>query len=186
MSEWVGDLARALEREFGGERPRVCMLATVDKGGLPRARSVVCRRVGPDGTVWVASDARSEKNEHVKAHPQAEVVFWLPSLREQFRVQGSVKVIGESSRDPARAELWRELSDEARALFFWPTPGAKRVDAPESFTQAVDADKPPPAAFEVLVVRPRRVEHLQLAPHPHRRRRWMLAGNWNAGIEVNP
>src|SRR5215213_3847478 len=88
MSEWAVELTRALGEEYGGERPRVCTLATVDKAGLPRARSVVCRRVGPDGAIWLASDARSEKNEHVKASPQAEVVFWLPTRREQFRVQG--------------------------------------------------------------------------------------------------
>jgi pyridoxamine 5'-phosphate oxidase len=186
MSEWVGELTRALEGEYGGERPRVCTLATVDKAGLPRARSVVCRRVGPDGAIWLASDARSEKNEHVKASPHAEVVFWLPTRREQFRVQGSVKVLGEPAPDPARAQLWRELSDEARALFFWPTPGAKKLETLEVFPKAVGAETPPPASFEVLVLRPRRVEHLQLKPHPHRRRRWMLAGKWNAASEVNP
>src|SRR5829696_6010744 len=179
MSEWVGELTRALGNEYGTDKPRVCTLATVDKGGLPRARSVVCRRVSADGAVWLASDARSEKNDQVKANPQAEVVFWLPTLREQFRVQGSVKVLGEPSRDPARAELWRELSDEARALFFWPTPGARKLDTPEAFMKTAGEERPPPPSFEVLIVRPRRVEHLQLKPHPHRRRRWMLAGNWN-------
>ena len=43
-----------------------------------------------------------------------------------------------------------------------------------------------PPNFELIVVRPRRVEHLQLSVHPHRRRRWMLAGNWSAAAEVNP
>jgi pyridoxamine 5'-phosphate oxidase len=97
-----------------------------------------------------------------------------------------VKVLGEPARDSARAELWRELSDEVRALFFWPTPGAKKLDMPEAFPKVVDAEKPLPASFEVLVLRPRRVEHLQLKPHPHRRRRWILAGKWNAASEVNP
>jgi pyridoxamine 5'-phosphate oxidase len=186
MSEWALELTRALGEEYGSDKPRICTLATVDKTGLPRARSVVCRRVGPDGAIWLASDARSEKNEHVKANPQAEVVFWLPTRREQFRVQGSVKVLGEPARDPARAELWRELSDEARALFFWPTPGAKKLDTAGAFPKVVDAEKPPPASFEVLILRPRRVEHLQLNPYPHRRRRWMLAGKWTAASEVNP
>jgi pyridoxamine 5'-phosphate oxidase len=186
MSEWVGELTRALGDEYGADRPRVCTLATVDKAGLPRARSVVCRRVAPDGSIWIASDARSEKNEQLKANPQAEVVFWLPARKEQFRVQGSVKVLSEPGRDPARATLWGEMSDAARALFFWPTPGAKKLDVPESFPKSVDAETPPPANFEVLVLRPRRVEHLQLKPHPHRRRRWMLAGNWQAASEVNP
>lgn len=185
MSEWVAELTRGLVAEFG-DGPHVCTLATVDKNGAPRARSVVCRKVGADGSVWVVSDARTEKNEQVRAVPQAEVVFWLPASREQFRLFGSVKVLPGGSKEPALVDSWQALSDATRATFFWPSPGAKRIDAPEAFAREVAAGTPPPANFEVLVVRPRRVEHLQLGSHPHRRRRWMLAGNWSAAAEVNP
>jgi pyridoxamine 5'-phosphate oxidase len=185
MSDWIGELQSALDLEFAG-KPRVATLATVDKTGAPRARSVVCRRVGPDGSIYVASDARSEKNEQLKASPQSEVVFWLPGTREQFRVGGSAKVVGPAVGDPARLEIWRAMSDAARALFAWPTPGAKRLDPPEAFAKAVSADVEPPPHFELIVVRPRRVEHLQLAEHPHRRRRWLLAGKWSGAAEVNP
>ena len=178
-------MSRALKEEYG-DRPHTCTLATVDKNGAPRARSVVCRKVGADGSVWIVSDARSEKNEQLKALPQAEVVFWLPAIREQFRLLGSVKIIAGSSNEPSRTELWRGLSDSSRALFYWPSPGAKRIDPPENFATGKDGATPPPQNFEVLIVRPRRVEQLQLAPHPHRRRRWMLAGNWSAAAEVNP
>jgi len=185
MSEWVAELTRALAEEYG-DKPHVCALATVDKNGAPRARMVVCRRVAADGSAWVVSDARSEKNEQAKAVPQAEVVFWLAGRREQFRLLGSVKILAGAANDPARLELWKDLSDASRALFAWPSPGAKRLDAPEAFATAVGAATPPPPNFEVLIVRPRRVEQLQLTPHPHRRRRWMLAGNWSSAAEVNP
>lgn len=184
MSEWVEELSKALAEEFP-DSPYVCTLATVDKNGAPRVRSVVCRKISPDGSVWMVSDARSEKNEQLKASPNAELCFWLPGRREQFRVGGSVKMWTASSNEPGRAELWKSVSDAVRAMFFWPSPGAKRLDPPESFRSAVEASKPPPNSFEVLILRPRRVEHLQLSPHPHRRRRWMLAGNWSAA-EVNP
>lgn len=185
MSEWIDEFQAALAREFG-DKPCVATLATVDKSGAPRARTVVCRRVGAEGSLYVASDARSEKNEQLRGSPQAEVVFWLPGLREQFRVLGSARIVGLTPDDPARAELWREMSDSARALFFWPSPGAKRVDPPEAFPQAVPASADVPANFEVIVVRPRRVEHLNLNVHPHERRRWMLAGKWSAGADLNP
>ena len=84
MSEWVAALTKSLAEEFGEDRPRVCTLATVDKSGAPRARSVICRKVGEDGSVWFLIDGRSEKADHLKAVPQAEVVFWLPTVREQF------------------------------------------------------------------------------------------------------
>ena len=190
MSEWIGELQSALAREFGDGKPQIATLATVDRGGSPRARTVVCRRVAADGTLYVASDARSEKNDHVKANPQAEVVFWLHGLREQYRVLGAARVGGAAPGggpgDPVRIELWRAMSDAARALFLWPSPGARRIDPPEAFPKAVPADASVPPNFEVIVVRPRRVEHLQLAVHPHRRRRWMLAGKWSAAAELNP
>jgi PPOX class probable FMN-dependent enzyme len=192
MSEWIGELRSALTREFGDGKPCVATLATVDRSGAPRARTVVCRRVADDGTLYVASDARSEKNDQVKASAQAEVVFWLPTLREQYRVLGSVRVGGPAAAgtggtgDPARAELWRAMSDAGRALFLWASPGARRVDAPEAFPTAVPAAAAVPPNFELIVVRPRRVEHLQLTVHPHRRRRWMLAGKWSAAAELNP
>ncbi len=199
MSEWIGELRSALAREFGEGKPHIATLATVDRGGSPRARTVVCRRVAADGSLCVVSDARSEKNDHVKANPQAEVVFWLPTLREQYRVLGSVRMAGAAATnggtggtgggsgiDPVRLELWRAMSDPARALFFWPSPGVRRVDPPEAFPQAVPASADVPPTFEVIIVRPKRVEHLQLTVHPHRRRRWMLAGKWSAAAELNP
>jgi pyridoxamine 5'-phosphate oxidase len=186
MSEWVAALTRALAEEFSEDRPRVCTLATVDKSGAPRARSVICRKLGEDGSVWFLNDGRSEKAEHLKAVPQAEVVFWLPTVREQFRLSGSVKVVPAAPDDPARLEFWRSLSDATRATYFWPSPGAKRIDDDDEFAREVPATIPPPPNFHVLVLRPRRVEQLQLTPHPHRRRRWMLAGNWSVAAEVNP
>jgi pyridoxamine 5'-phosphate oxidase len=185
MSEWIGELRSALAGEYG-DRPSFATLATVDKGGSPRARTVVCRKVADDGTIYIASDARSEKNEQVRANAQAEVVFWLPTLREQFRLFGSTRVMAANPAEAARADLWRALSDAARALFFWPSPGARRIDPPEAYPQAMTADQPVPANFEVIIVKPRRVEHLSLSVHPHRRRRWMLAGKWTAAAEINP
>ena len=186
MSEWVAALTRALAEEFGEDRPRVCTLATVDKSGAPRARSVICRRVGEDGSAWFLNDGRSEKAEHLKAVPQAEVVFWMPTVREQYRLSGSVKVVPAAPDDPVRLDFWRSLSDATRATYFWPSPGAKRIDEDDEFAREVPSTIPPPPNFHVLVLRPRRVEQLQLTPHPHRRRRWMLAGNWSVAAEVNP
>jgi pyridoxamine 5'-phosphate oxidase len=186
MSEWIGELQSALSREFG-DKPMTATLATVDKSGAPRARTVVCRRVMEDGSFCIASDARTEKTEQLKAMPQAELVFWLPTLREQYRVLGAARIAGVAPSDtPLRQELWRGLSDASRATFRWPSPGAKRFDSEEAFVAAVSVDAEIPTNFDVIVIRPKRVEHLQLSTHPHRRRRWMLAGKWSAASELNP
>jgi PPOX class probable FMN-dependent enzyme len=186
MSEWIGELQSAISREFG-DKPAVATLATIDKAGAPRARTVICRRVTDDGSIVITSDSRTEKVEQLKASPQAEIVIYLPNLREQYRVLGAARIIGSAPSDaPLRQELWRGLSDSTRATFHWPSPGARKIDPDDSFAIAVNADQPIPQNFDVIVIRPKRVEHLQLWAQPHRRRRWMLAGKWSAASELNP
>lgn len=185
MTDWIAELQSALDREFG-DKPPLAALASVDRSGAPRARMVVCRRITDDGNVLIVSDSRSEKNDQLKTNLQAEVVFWLPTLREQFRVLGSTRITGASPPDPVRQEIWERMSSAARALFFWPAPGARKIDPPEAYRLESPPDVQPPANFELITVRPRRVEHLQLTVHPHRRRRWMLAGKWSAAAELNP
>ncbi|MDB5352588.1 MAG: hypothetical protein JWN86_3835 [Planctomycetota bacterium] len=181
VSDWVAELREAFEAEFGTESPRIGALATVDDAGRPRVRSVVCRNVEEDGTLWVASDARSEKNREARAHPFGEIAFWLPTLREQFRVAGSLRISAMGDR---RDRVWAELSDASRALFFWPPPGGPiREDA--ELPDRVDVSTQIPGTFELLVLKADRVDHLDLNEHPHRRRIWRADRSW-AVREVNP
>lgn len=177
MSLWIGELRDALRSEFG-PGPWVATMSTVDRDGMPHGRSVVCRRLEDDGTLWVATDARSAKNGQVRHTPRAELVFWLASRREQFRVAGYVEVLSITDDDPRRLALWNELTDATRATFFWPPPGRPREQSPFAFPLAVSADVEPPEDFELLVLDPERVEHLDLKPSPHRRRRWHADGQW--------
>ena len=182
--DWVSRLRDALAAEYR-DLPWVATLATVDSDGRPRARSVVCRRLLDDGTMWYASDARSENNAHARTAPAAEVVFWLPRQREQFRLLGRLELIGAGTESPDRLALWREMSDTARALFAWPPPGEPRVTDPAAFPVRVGAHVPPPANFELLVLRPEQVERLGLSLHPHNRRRWRAVDGWQ-GVALNP
>ena len=110
-------LADALDLEFA-DRPRIATLATADESGTPRARSVIVRRLTQHGEFWITSDARSEKNRHLRANRRAELVFYLSGRREQLRVAGDCTPSGEA--EPRREEAWKALSDESRALFFGP------------------------------------------------------------------
>ena len=181
--EWLDELRAAMEAEKLTGR-LIGTLATVDAGGLPRARSVVCRRVDEKGAVWVASDARSGKNEQLRQNPHAELVVWLPTPRLQFRVQGEIRLLDAKAGGDERAKLWRELSDTARALFFWPAPGAPRAEG-DAFPPTVPADRAAPDTFEVLVLSPDQVDRLDLKPQPHVRRRWRRRDDWR-GVDVNP
>ncbi len=177
MTTWIELLEAALAAEFA-DRPRVAALATVDRDGRPRARMVVCRRIEPDGQCWIATDARSAKNGQVRSTPAAELVFWLPGRREQFRLAGSVSVWCSTDDEPRRQQLWDSLSDAARALFFGPPPGRPRDGDPDAFPPPAPGRDEPPESFELLVVETERVEYLSLTSFPHVRRRWHAEGDW--------
>ena len=180
MIDWVARLQEALSGEFG-HKPQIAALATVDHDHRPRVRSMVIRRVEADGTLWFCSDRRGEKADHLAASAYAEVVFWLPELREQFRVAGVVKEVGEQDR----RNLWVELSDSARALFAWPASGLPVIDPAEPLPRQLPAETPIPEPFGAWSLRPDRVEHLTLKGHPHRRTRWDGPPTWKA-LEINP
>jgi pyridoxamine 5'-phosphate oxidase len=144
---------------------------------------MVCRRLGDDGALWIASDSRSAKNGELSRHPNAAALAWFPATREQFRFTGNVQIIGQSTTSPERGDLWRALSPETRATFLWPDPGESRA-SDDAFARSNDAAEPP-ASFEVLVLRPASVDHLDLKTHPHLRRRWNCDGRWIVR-EINP
>lgn len=179
MNDPLAELRSALDDE-PADGPRIASMATVDAGGRPHVRSVVCRKIGPE-TLWIASDARSDKNGQVRANPAVELAFWLPRRREQFRVAGKVEFPGSEDRE----EAWSAMSDSARALFAWPDPGRPREPSPEAFPRSIQADAPVPETFELLAVVVDQVEHLDLTRHPHRRRRWRAEAGWRAE-ELNP
>ena len=183
--QWLQELREAMRPPEGGGGPIVATLATVDAAGCPRARSVVVRRLDDGGRLWIASDGRSEKNEELRRNPAGEVVLWLPGQRLQFRLRGPVELLGAGSPQDERVVLWRELSDSARALFFWPSPGAPLSADSREVPAAAPASLAPPASFEVVVLRPAEVERLDLRPHPHARSRWRQEDDWR-GFDINP
>jgi PPOX class probable FMN-dependent enzyme len=183
MLSWLNELRTALNDEFG-DKPKVMILATVDRSGAPHARSLICRRIDEEGRLFAATDSRSEKSSQLQGDRRAELVFWMPTLRMQFRISGETKVIAFPQDEPLRKEIWREMSDESRSLFFWPTPGVA-ADTDDAFAEAVSADVPPPRAFEILIIEPKQVDRLALDAHPHRRRLWRIDTNWT-GVDVNP
>lgn len=176
--EWLDAFRSALDAEFG-PRPRIGTIATVDPSGRPRARSAVCRRVEADGTLAFAVDARSDKVAHARSAPFGEAVFWLPTLREQYRLAGGLEVV-EAEGHPLREALWRELSDPARALFFGGTPGEEVTNPADPWPEVVPPSTPIPESFALMRLAADRVEHLDLKANPHRRTLWEATAGWSA------
>lgn len=180
LLSWLPELRERLIVEFA-DRPRIATLATVDDGRRPRARSIVCRAIEDDGSVWMTSDSRSDKNKQLRENPFAELAIYFKGAREQFRLAGEMMVFADGDQ---RHRAWHAQSDATRAMFFWDEPGAPvraEFDAPKE----VAASTPIPPTFELLILKPVRVEHLNLKPHPPQRRVWSLDRDW-AVESINP
>ena len=178
--DWMQELIVLVEAEFQSRRI-VATLATVDRDGSPRACTVVVRSFNEDdNSLWITTDSRSGKMQELPARPLAEIVFWMPHERQQFRLRGTVEIVRDGQ---AREELWKGLNDSSRAMFFWPTPGALREEGVQ-FLQAVPSG-PAPAQFILLILKPNVVEALELNETPHRRRRWAAASQWQVKL-LNP
>jgi PPOX class probable FMN-dependent enzyme len=181
MSEWMQELTTLAEAEFHARRI-VATLATVDEAGRPRARTVFIRWFDEaEATIWITTDDRSEKMKHLMKTPVGELVIWTPHERQQFRLFGQIEVVRSG---PVCEELWSQLKDAARAMFFGPPPG-EAFDAATASPPAVGEQTPPPPNFVLLALRPTEVESLELNYTPHLRRRWRRDEDWKT-CRINP
>jgi pyridoxamine 5'-phosphate oxidase len=180
--EWLQLLTEALAVETP-DRPMVMTLATLSRNGSPRARSVICRAIDDDGTIWITSDSRSRKNGQIKTDRRVEAVFWLPTRRLQFRIRGEARLI--PATHPRAMKLWTSLSDSTRAMFTWPAPGESRGDSDDAFATILSVDALAPDSFQAIAIHARLVESLDLNEHPQRRQRWRRKNGWRAET-LNP
>ena len=179
VAPWADELRRLAEDHDG---PPLATLATLAADGSPRGRTMVVRGVEDDGGFLTTSHDASAKDGELRRDPRAAGVLWFEGERTQFRLRGRIEFVDDAGR---RGEVWRGMSDTARALFVWPTPGEPRADD-AAFVDKVPADADVPAAFAVLRLVPDGCERLVLSGVPHRRTVWTRDGDGWRGEEVNP
>jgi general stress protein 26 len=128
---YVKSLRAAMRNNAAVNFSKLACLATVTAQGLPSVRTVVVRAVEGQ-RVLIASDARSAKVADLRRSPLAELCWYFPLTREQFRLRGRVEVWGAESKEPAvqRAllEIWKKLPENTRGLTSLPAPGTVRPD----------------------------------------------------------
>ncbi|MEJ7710217.1 MAG: hypothetical protein WKF84_10210 [Pyrinomonadaceae bacterium] len=94
----------------------------------------------------------------------------------------------DDGRDPrlaaARVRVWEALSTNSRQTFSWPPPGEKRASA-DAFQHPAPVSPPP--NFALIILKPERVERLDLTQHPHKRILYSLAedASWSQEL-LNP
>ena len=173
----------------------------------PRCRSVVFRGFiddlpaapGPPLALKFITDARSSKVAQIAANSNSELVWWFSQTSEQYRVSGSLLLVGPAAPvGPAAERLsaervarWKQLSDPAREQFFWQDPG-KPFSAAESAVPPGGRDAqggvlPPPEAFLLMLLQPREVAFLRLGDNFAQRCDWEGPdkGGWSSR-RVNP
>ena len=174
-------------------------LATVGADGKPHCRTVVFRgfiepssatpsveaaepadTVAPNPAVTSAphrgralkmiTDARSEKVKEVAHSPACEMVWWFGKSNEQYRISGTLQLVGAAEQDEqlqsARKQQWGQLRDTAREQFYWHHPGRPYegvADVPENGRdQETGRVLPVPDSFLLVLLWPEQVRYLRL------------------------
>ncbi|MEM8641907.1 MAG: Npun_F5749 family FMN-dependent PPOX-type flavoprotein [Cyanobacteria bacterium P01_G01_bin.54] len=169
---WRSPLARALHHNRSAVDARYFQLATVDDQGYPHNRTVVFRGFVAGGDdLQMITDARSQKLAQLQDQSWGAICWYFRKSREQFRLRGAIEVIAHDAPYPefqqARLQMWQSISDNARAQFLWPEPGAPKAD-PSDF-EIMAAQETIPVTFVLLWLNPQQVEHLELRGEPQNR-----------------
>lgn len=191
LAPWRSPLSRALHRNRSLVYARYLQLATVRPDGKPANRTVVFRGFFADtNQLKFVTDLRSEKPEQITHSPWAEVCWYFPNTREQFRITGMLQLITNTDPDTtlqtARQAAWQELSDSARVQFAWAHPGQPRAEA-SAFSPPAPAEIEPLPHFCLLLLNPTQVDHLELRGNPQNRYRYFHndRNEW-VSEEINP
>ena len=187
LAPWRSAIARSLHINRSHPDSRFFQLATIAPDGYPANRTVVFRGFRDDSNdLQIISDSRSEKNEHLRQYPQAEICWYFTKSREQFRFRGIITVIDAQNTALAsvRETVWEQISDSSRLLFVWPHPKAERTE--KNFPETPPSDTIP-ETFTVLLFSPEQVDHLTLKGDPQNRYLYVLEDEKNWSVrEVNP
>ncbi|MEH2326959.1 MAG: Npun_F5749 family FMN-dependent PPOX-type flavoprotein [Nostoc sp.] len=191
LAPWRSAIAHALDGNRSLVYARYLQLATVEANGRPANRTLVFRGFLEDtNQLKFITDNRSAKADQIQQQPWAEVCWYFPNTREQFRISGCLTLVSsdDSHQDlqPARISIWQQLSDAARLQFTWPHPG-KPIENPEAFASAAPDPVQPLPNFCLLLLDPVQLDHLELRGEPQNRRFYRRDENqeWFCE-EINP
>jgi general stress protein 26 len=130
--EMLAEEAWTRLRDAGDERNhpmRLVVLATVDAGGAPDARTMVVR--GADrrsGRIWFYTDRRSEKIDQLCSCQWACAVAWDRTAGIQLRLRGTATV---HESGPVADRHWRQASLALQALFAAPDAPGRPLRPPD-------------------------------------------------------
>ena len=178
LPSWRQDLKSSRKKEGKSPSNRWVQLATVSKKNEPRVRTVVFRGWYKDSSMIIFTDRRSEKIEHLKSNPNAEILWFFFKSKTQYRFKGKIK---ESSDNE---NYWETLSEKSKSSWFWGFPGEK-INPKLKSTYQILSNPPKPENFVVLNFAIDSVELLKLEHPIHKRYLWEKYNKWER-LEINP
>ncbi len=192
LAPWRSAIAYALHRNRNLVYARYAQMATVRANGCPANRTLVFRGFLEDSNqLKFVTDNRSDKVEQIQQQPWAEVCWYFPSTREQFRITGHLTLVSDRNSLPAlqkaRMNTWKDLSDAGRLQFAWPAPGKPRIQDKAAFEPPLPDPNQLPPNFCLLLLDPVQVDHLELRGEPQNRWLYHLdeKERWSCQ-EINP
>ena len=126
----------------------------------------------------IFTDRRSEKIEHLKSNPNAEILWFFFKTKSQYRFKGKIR---ESSDNK---NYWDTLSEKSKSSWFWGSPGEKINPKPPSAYEIL-SNLPKPENFVVLNFVIESVDLLKLEQPIHKRYLWEKKNKWER-TEINP
>jgi pyridoxamine 5'-phosphate oxidase len=191
FAPWRGFIIKSLDKNKSLVYSRYVQLATVRENGLPANRTVVFRGfLENTNQLKFITDIRSAKAEQIQKQAHAELCWYFPKTREQFRIAGKLILVTFNSHPDlqvARIKMWQNLSDAARLQFVWPDPGEVRLQTSEAFTSPAPNSQQPVDNFCLLLLEPMLVDHLQLRGEPQNRRLYQVNENQEWLVkDINP
>ena len=178
LPSWRQDLKSSREKEGKSPSNRWIQLATISEKNEPRLRTVVFRGWHKDSSMIIFTDRRSEKIEHLKSNPSAEILWFFLKSKTQFRFKGTIIELLENKN------YWDTLSEKSKSSWFWKSPG-KKIDEKLQYDYEVLSNPPKPANFVVLNFEIHSVDLLKLEQPIHKRYQWEKIKKW-VKTEVNP
>ena len=177
LPAWRSLLIAARKREGRSPGGRWVQLASLSVDGCPRVRTLVFRDWTAASTLDLLTDARSEKCLEIERTPEVELCWLFRKAREQFRLRGTAKLISPLADSVALNEHWKRLTPSGRSVWAWPSPGDP-FDPQGPWPQEMSDDSGVPEHLRLLRISLHHVEQLDLKPHPHMRRMWTSATQW--------
>ena len=178
LPSWRQDLKSTRKKEGKSPSNKWIQLATVNKKNQPRLRTVVFRGWHKDSSMIIFTDRRSEKIEHLRHNPKAEILWLFLKSKTQYRFKGEIIELCDNKN------YWDTLSEKSKSSWFWRSPG-DRINPKLQSAYEILSNLPKSENFVVLNFEVDSVDLLKLEQPINRRYLWKKNNKWKK-IEINP